>query len=134
MGLSIDPLVNLVNTQNVILASECIIYGLIPALINFIGTYSTKIQNQAFYVVYRIWIEISLLLRFMFHLLTPLDRLNLERNPSRGFNYTLNISMSSLSVACLSPRVLLASQSPYPIIVYSLANYRPHLSHFWAIM
>ena len=26
--------------------------------------------------------------------------------------------------------VLLASQSPYPIIVYFLANYRPHLSHF----
>ena len=23
-----------------------------------------------------------------------------------------------------------ASQSPYPIIVYSVANYRPHLSHF----
>ena len=29
--------------------------------------------------------------------------------------------------------VLLASQSPYPIIVYSVANYRPHLSHFWEI-
>ena len=28
--------------------------------------------------------------------------------------------------------VLLASQSPYPIIVYFVANYRPHLSHFWA--
>ena len=29
--------------------------------------------------------------------------------------------------------VRLASQSPYPIIVYSaVANYRPHLSHFWA--
>ena len=28
--------------------------------------------------------------------------------------------------------VLLASQGPYPIIVYSVANYRPHLSHFWA--
>ena len=28
--------------------------------------------------------------------------------------------------------VLLASQSPYPIIVYSVANYTPHLSHFWA--
>ena len=28
--------------------------------------------------------------------------------------------------------VPLASQSPYPIIVYSVANYRPHLSHFWA--
>ena len=27
-----------------------------------------------------------------------------------------------------------ASQSPYPIIVYSVANYRPHLSHFWANM
>ena len=26
--------------------------------------------------------------------------------------------------------VPLASQSSYPIIVYSLANYRPHLSHF----
>ena len=24
----------------------------------------------------------------------------------------------------------LAFQSPYPIIVYFLANYRPHLSHF----
>ena len=28
--------------------------------------------------------------------------------------------------------VPLASQSPYPIIVYSVTNYRPHLSHFWA--
>ena len=26
--------------------------------------------------------------------------------------------------------MLLASQSPYPIIVYFLANYRPHLSNF----
>ena len=30
--------------------------------------------------------------------------------------------------------VLLASQSPYPITAYSVANYRPHLSHFWANM
>ena len=28
--------------------------------------------------------------------------------------------------------VPLASQSPYPIIAYFVANYRPHLSHFWA--
>ena len=28
--------------------------------------------------------------------------------------------------------VLLASQNPHPIIVYSVANYRPHFSHFWA--
>ena len=27
-----------------------------------------------------------------------------------------------------------ASQSPNPIIVYSVANYRPHPSHFWANM
>ena len=27
--------------------------------------------------------------------------------------------------------VLLASQNPYPIIVNSVAKYRPHLSHFW---
>ena len=26
--------------------------------------------------------------------------------------------------------VQLASQSPHPIIIYSVANYRPHLSHF----
>ena len=30
--------------------------------------------------------------------------------------------------------VPLVSQSPYSIIVYSLANCRPHLSHFWANM
>ena len=28
----------------------------------------------------------------------------------------------------------LASQSPYPIIVYAVANYRLHLSHFWENM
>ena len=27
--------------------------------------------------------------------------------------------------------VSVASQSPYPIIVYSVAKYRTHLSHFW---
>ena len=27
--------------------------------------------------------------------------------------------------------VPLASQNPYPIMVYSVAKYRPHLSHFW---
>ena len=30
--------------------------------------------------------------------------------------------------------VPMASQSPYPIIVYSVSNYRPHLSHFSANM
>ena len=30
--------------------------------------------------------------------------------------------------------VPLASQSPYSIIVYSVANYRPYLSLFWANM
>ena len=30
--------------------------------------------------------------------------------------------------------VPLASQNPYPIIVYSVDKYRPHLSHFWANM
>ena len=28
--------------------------------------------------------------------------------------------------------VLLTSQNPYPIIVYSVPNYKPHLSHFWS--
>ena len=30
--------------------------------------------------------------------------------------------------------VPLACQSPYPIVVYSVVNYRPHFSHFWANM
>ena len=30
--------------------------------------------------------------------------------------------------------VPLAVQSPYPIIVYSVANYRPHISHSWENM
>ena len=29
--------------------------------------------------------------------------------------------------------VLLASQSSYPVTVYSVTNYRPHLSQFWEI-
>ena len=29
--------------------------------------------------------------------------------------------------------MLLASQSPYPIVVYSVASYRPQLSHYWEI-
>ena len=28
--------------------------------------------------------------------------------------------------------VPLASQNPYPVIVYSVASFRPHLSRFWA--
>ena len=28
--------------------------------------------------------------------------------------------------------VPLTSQSPYPIIVYSVRNYRPHFCHLWA--
>ena len=28
--------------------------------------------------------------------------------------------------------VPLASPNPYPIIVYSVASYRPHVNHFWA--
>ena len=32
----------------------------------------------------------------------------------------------------LAGYVPLASQSTYPIVAYSVANYRPHLSGFWA--
>ena len=31
----------------------------------------------------------------------------------------------------LAGYVSLASQNPYPIIVYSVANYRPYLGQFW---
>ena len=36
--------------------------------------------------------------------------------------------------ACVDGYVPLFSQSPNPIIVYSVASYRPHLSHFLANM
>ena len=35
-------------------------------------------------------------------------------------------------VLIFAGNVPLASQSPYPIIVYSMTNYRPHLRTFWA--
>jgi len=43
----------------------------------------------------------------------------------------LTISCKLRSFPALPPggHVVLASQSPYPITVYSVANYRPHLSH-----
>ena len=34
----------------------------------------------------------------------------------------------------LAGYVPLASQNPYPITVYSVANYTPHLSQYWANM
>ena len=30
--------------------------------------------------------------------------------------------------------VPLSSQGPFPVTFYSVANYRPHVSHFWANM
>ena len=45
-----------------------------------------------------------------------------------------NTCPGGLLVSIFAGYVPLASQSPYPIIVYSVANYRPHLSHFWANM
>ena len=35
-------------------------------------------------------------------------------------------------VSVFAGYVPLASPNPYPIIVYSVASYRPHVSHFWA--
>ena len=37
--------------------------------------------------------------------------------------------LGSISIVRYGP---LASHNPYPIIVYSMANYGPHLSRFWA--
>ena len=46
----------------------------------------------------------------------------------------LGVARGGLLGLIFAGYVPLASQSPYPIIVYSVANYRPHLSHFWANM
>ena len=39
--------------------------------------------------------------------------------------------MRQLLELIFAGRVPLAFQNPYPIIVYSVAKYRPHLSHFF---
>ena len=46
-------------------------------------------------------------------------------------NCLLKINPGEVLGLIVAEYVPLPSQSPYPIIVYSVANYRPHLSHFW---
>ena len=59
-------------------------------------------------------------------LITPTQKFKLEKS-------TLNTGGAVLGLI-FAWYVPLASQSPYPIIVYAVANYRPHLSHFWENM
>ena len=48
-------------------------------------------------------------------------------HPPRIFSFSSGGQLVSIFAGYVS----LASQSPYPIIVYSVAIYRAHLSHFW---
>ena len=57
--------------------------------------------------------------------------------------FQCGLSQATLFPSSLGERLLelifagyvpLASQSPYPILFSSVANYRPHLYHFWASM
>ena len=43
-----------------------------------------------------------------------------------------NIPREGLLGSIFAEYAPLASHNPYPIIVYMVARYRPHLSHFWA--
>ena len=52
--------------------------------------------------------------------------LHLGHHPKRGWGGGGGLGLT------FAAYVPLASQSPYPIMVYSVANYRPYLSHFWA--
>ena len=53
-------------------------------------------------------------------LITPTQKFKLEKSTLIGLIFAWYVP--------------LASQSPYPITVYAVANYRPHLSHFWENM
>ena len=53
---------------------------------------------------------------------TSQKRQLLDTNKARGGGGVLGLIFAGY--------VPLASQSPYPIVVHFLANYRPHLSHF----
>ena len=72
--------------------------------------------------------ELKRTVSLSFHLRSSLKQLwsVLDRNagvPTGGRGYVLGLIFAGY--------VLLASQNPYPIIVNSVAKYRPHLSHFW---
>ena len=50
--------------------------------------------------------------------------------------FTAKIPVSGVGglVLIFAEYVPLASQSPYPIIAYSVTNYRAHLTHLWVNM
>ena len=63
-------------------------------------------------------------------------RQNLKTKSKHKFTYKpLTSDISNLAGRQLglifAEKVPLVSQSSYPIIVYSVSKYRPHLSHFW---
>ena len=63
------------------------------------------------------------------------NMLTSSNNSSLNFSTVivlLNTDRGGLLGSGFAGYVPLASQNPHPIIVYSVANYRPHLSHFWA--
>ena len=51
-------------------------------------------------------------------------------------HFTAKIPVSGVGglVLIFAEYVPLASQSPYPIIAYSVTNYRAHLTHLWVNM
>ena len=55
-----------------------------------------------------------------------------DRGKFMNRRYVMQVSARGVLGSGFAGYVLLASQNPHPIIFYSVANYRPHLSPFWA--
>ena len=64
---------------------------------------------------------------FVIHHLSAGEKITRERSLYGGGGRGV---LGLILAAC----VPLASQSPYPTIVYFVANYGPHLGHIWADM
>ena len=55
-------------------------------------------------------------------------------NYASAFYREIPVSGVGGLVLIFAEYVPLASQSPYPIIAYSVTNYRAHLTHLWVNM
>ena len=107
--------------------------GCLVVSANSIGVFSIPCILKLLLLSSQTFINWSVQNTFKFPLYSSRSRLILLRQISNG-NFLKAPPGGGRGVlgSGFAGYVLLASQNSHPIIVYSVANYRPHLSHFWA--
>ena len=100
------------------------LYGLVH-----VGMPLSSLNDISLGDIYGSSIDVIVAIRKPLHLLPHRQDYN-----SRWNQESLNDCPGGVLWLIFAGYVPLASQSPFPIIVYSMANYRPQLGHFWANM